>query len=118
MTDRPKTSPWTVALLAALAAALVMPIRRAITRWGATDEELRAIWPGDRLVDRPKFTWTSALTINRPAHAVWPWLVQLGQGRGGLYSYDWLENLVGCGVHSTDRVIPENCRCRWTSQIV
>ena len=79
---------WTVVALAAPAAAFVQPMRRAITRWGATDAELRAVWPGDGLVDRPKFTWTNASTVNRPARDVWPWLVQLGQGRGGLYSYD------------------------------
>jgi len=93
--------------LVALAAAAVVPLRRAITRWGATEAELRAAWPGDGLVDRPKFIWTNAVTVNGPAGDVWPWLVQLGQGRGGLYSYDWLENLVGCDVHTTDRVIPE-----------
>jgi hypothetical protein len=97
----------TVIALTALATALVQRVRGAITRWGATDAELRAVWPGDGLVERPKLTWTNALTVNRPACDVWPWLVQLGQGRGGLYSYDWLENLLGCGVHSTGRVIPE-----------
>ena len=50
--------------------------------------------------------WTNAITIQAPAALVWPWLVQLGQGRGGLYSYDWLENLIGCDVHSTDRILP------------
>jgi hypothetical protein len=96
-----------VVVLAALACAFVGRMRRAITRWGATEAELQAVWLADGLVDRPKFTWTNAVTIHRPAREVWPWLVQLGQGRGGLYSYDWLENLVGCGVHSTDRVMPE-----------
>jgi hypothetical protein len=96
-----------VVVLAAFACASVRRMRRAVTRWGATEAELHAVWPADGLVDRPKFTWTNAVTIHRPAREVWPWLVQLGQGRGGLYSYDWLENLVGCGVHSTDRVMPE-----------
>jgi hypothetical protein len=96
-----------VVVLATLAGTFVRRMRHAATRWGATEAELRAVWPADGLVDRPKFTWTNAVTIHRPAREVWPWLVQLGQGRGGLYSYDWLENLVGCGVHSTDRVMPE-----------
>jgi hypothetical protein len=94
-------------VLAALAGAFVRRMQGAVTRWGTTEAELHAVWPADGLVDRPKFTWTNAVTIHRPAREVWPWLVQLGQGRGGLYSYDWLENLVGCGVHSTDRVMPE-----------
>jgi hypothetical protein len=50
--------------------------------------------------------WTNAITIQAPAARIWPWLVQLGQGRGGLYSYDWLENLVGSDVHSSDRILP------------
>jgi len=63
--------------------------------------------PGDQVVARPGFVWTNAITIHAPASQVWPWLVQLGQGRGGLYSYDWLENLVGCDVHSSDRILPQ-----------
>ncbi len=62
--------------------------------------------PSDVLVLRPRQTATRAITIDAPAAAVWPWLVQIGQGRGGFYSYDWLENLAGCDIHSADRVIP------------
>ncbi|HZA83287.1 MAG TPA: SRPBCC family protein [Actinomycetes bacterium] len=82
--------------------------RPRISQWGATDQEHQAIWPGDHLVDRPSYVWTNAITIQAPAARVWPWLVQLGQGRGGLYSYDWLENhLLGCDVHSTDSILPQ-----------
>jgi hypothetical protein len=84
----------------------VVVVRPRINQWGATDQEHRSTWPGDQLVDRPSFVWTNAITIKAPAAQVWPWLVQLGQGRGGLYSYDWLENLIGCDVHSTDRILP------------
>jgi hypothetical protein len=56
---------------------------------------------------QPSYVWTNAIIIHAPAAQLWPWLVQLGQGRGGLYSYDWLENLVGCDVHSTDRILPQ-----------
>jgi hypothetical protein len=48
-----------------------------------------------------------ALTINAAAKEIWPWMVQMGAGRGGLYSYDWLENLAGMGIHSADRIVPE-----------
>ena len=85
----------------------VVVARPLINQWGATDQEHQATWPGDHLVGQPGYVWTSAITIQAPAAQVWPWLVQLGQGRGGLYSYDWLENLVGCDVHSTDRILPE-----------
>lgn len=84
----------------------VVVARPRINQWGATDREHQATWPGDQLVARPSFVWTNAITIHAPAAQVWPWLVQLGQGRGGLYSYDWLENLIGCDVHSTDRILP------------
>jgi hypothetical protein len=76
-------------------------------RWGATDDEIARPLPGDEIVPRPRKWSTRAITIAAPAEAIWPWIAQIGQGRGGLYSYDWLENLVGCDIHSADRVIPE-----------
>ena len=76
-------------------------------RWGATNDEVARPLPGDELVPRPRNWSTRAITIAAPAAAVWPWLMQIGQGRGGLYSYDWLENLAGCDIHSTNRIIPE-----------
>jgi hypothetical protein len=94
------------ALLLLAGVLYVVVIRPLINRWGATDQEHQATWPGDQLVAGPGFVWSNAITIHTPAAQVWPWLVQLGQGRGGLYSYDWLENLIGCDVHSTDRILP------------
>jgi hypothetical protein len=76
-------------------------------RWGATDEEASRPLPGDEYVRQPKLQTTRAVAVASPAAGVWPWLVQLGQGRGGLYSYDRLENLVGCRMHSVDRIVPE-----------
>lgn len=55
----------------------------------------------------PDLTATRAITVRAPASGVWPWIAQLGQGRGGFYSYDFLENLAGCDVHSADRIVPE-----------
>jgi hypothetical protein len=80
---------------------LATTVQPRINRWGATDDEHRATWPGDEFVRSPGLVWTNAITIERPADEVWPWVTQLGQGRGGLYSYDWLENLLAGGVHST-----------------
>ena len=85
----------------------VLVARPRINQWGATDREHQATWPGDQLVAQPSFVWTNAITIHAPAAHIWPWLVQLGQRRGGLYSYDWLENLIGCDVHSSDRILPQ-----------
>lgn len=89
-----------------LGALYVVVARPRINQWGATKQEHQATWPGDQLVAQPSFVWTNAITIHASAAQVWPWLVQLGQGRGGLYSYDWLENLIGCDVHSSDRILP------------
>jgi hypothetical protein len=56
---------------------------------------------------RSDVTSTRAITIAAAAPNVWPWIAQLGQGRGGFYSYDVLENLVGCDIHSANRIVPE-----------
>jgi hypothetical protein len=63
--------------------------------------------PGDDLISHADLTATRAITIHATAAQVWPWIAQLGQGRGGFYSYDFLENLVGCDIHSADRIVPE-----------
>jgi hypothetical protein len=74
--------------------------------WGATDEERGAALAGDDLIPDPDLTATRAITVHAVADQVWPWITQVGQGRGGFYSYDALENLVGCHIHSADRVVP------------
>jgi hypothetical protein len=75
-----------------------------LTTWGATDVEAGARMPGDEIVGRARYRSTHAVTINAPAAGVWPWLVQMGQGRGGLYSYDALENLLGLKIHSAQEI--------------
>src|SRR6266511_5622950 len=76
-------------------------------RWGATDQEVRDPLAGDDLISNADMIATRAITIHAAADRVWPWIAQLGQGRGGWYSYDWLENLVGCNIHSSNRILPE-----------
>jgi len=90
-----------------IAAALLPFLRSWYRKWGATEDEIQRSLPGDELVPHPKGDYTHAITIRAPASEVWPWLVQIGQGRGGFYSYEWLENLVGCNIHNADRIIPE-----------
>lgn len=95
---------------AAGAAALsvyLFAIRPWHLKWGASREEVGMPLPGDDLVPDPKINATHAITINAPASDVWPWLVQMGQTRGGFYSYTWLENAVGCHMRNADRVHPE-----------
>jgi hypothetical protein len=78
-----------------------------MAHWGATTDELNAELPGDEVIENANLTTTRAVTVCAPASGIWPWIAQLGQGRGGFYSYDALENLVGCDIHSADRVVPE-----------
>lgn len=86
--------------------AYVFKFRPWHLRWGATEAEIARTLPGDDLVPRPKQSSTRAITIEAPRWRVWPWLAQLGQGRGGFYSYDWLENLAGCDIHNADQILP------------
>jgi hypothetical protein len=73
--------------------------------WGATPTEIHQTWPGDKPTAQYVTTW--AVTIHAPPEAIWPWIVQMGQGRGGLYSYELLENLAGSDLHNADRIHPE-----------
>ena len=83
-------------------------LRRPILNWGATDAEARARLPGDELLEEADGVATRAITIDAPASAVWPWIAQMGPSpRGGAYTYDWIENLLGLDMHSVDRVLPE-----------
>jgi hypothetical protein len=72
-------------------------------RWGATEEEAGRAMPGDDVIPGAKST-TRAITIRATPRDVWPWLVQIGYGRAGWYSYDWIDN---DGRPSAERIIPE-----------
>jgi hypothetical protein len=91
--------------LAAAAAGLAM--RPWYLRWGASHEECAKALPGDELIPQADLVATRAITVRAPCEQLWPWIAQMGQGRGGLYSYDALENLVGCDMRSADSVMPE-----------
>jgi hypothetical protein len=83
-------------------------LRRPILTWGATASEADERLPGDALLENADGVATRAITIGAPASAVWPWLAQMGPSpRGGVYTYDWIENLLGLNIHSVDHVIPE-----------
>jgi hypothetical protein len=101
--------PPRFAAAAALATAAVYLgwIRPWMRGWGATDDELEMALPGDDELANPSVQQTHAVAIDAPAHAVWPWIAQLGQDRGGFYSYAWLENLAGCRMRNADRIHPE-----------
>jgi hypothetical protein len=83
-------------------------LRQPILTWGATAQEAAERLPGDELLDDADGISTRAIDIPVPAHAVWPWLAQMGPSpRGGAYTYDWIENLLGLNMHSSDHVLPE-----------
>ncbi len=85
----------------------IVAIRPWHLRWGSTDEEVDLSLPGDDLVVNAKLKATHSITINAsPAH-IWPWLVQIGQGRGGFYSYDWIENTMGLEIHTAEQILTE-----------
>ena len=99
--------PLAAVAAAAAGAAYVLALRPRLLRWGATTQEAAGPLAGDEIVPRPRMQTTRAVTIAAPASDVWPWLVQLGAGRGGFYAYDWLENAAGLGIRSADRIRPE-----------
>jgi len=87
-------------LVLTLGYSLLRPVH---LRWGATDKDVTRPMPGDLTGLR----WTRAILIEAAPEQIWPWLVQFGQGRGGWYSYDWLENLLGFDIHTAGRILPE-----------
>jgi hypothetical protein len=102
------------ARLTALAVSLVVifavffsAVRPWYLHWGATDEERRRVLPGDDIIQNAAGQETRAITIAAPVDRVWPWVAQLGQDRGGFYSFDLLENIVGCEMPTDDRLRPD-----------
>jgi len=84
------------------------PIRRWMGRWGTTPSDLSRVMAGDGLIGDPTYSGTMAVIVNARPDDIWPWLVQMGYQRGGLYSYDWLDRLFGfLDRPSTARILPE-----------
>jgi hypothetical protein len=84
------------------------PIRRWMNRWGATPSDLTRVMAGDALLADPTYSGTTTIVINARPEDIWPWLVQIGYQRGGLYSYDWLDRLFGyLDRPSAARILPE-----------
>jgi hypothetical protein len=81
-------------------------VRPWYLHWGATEAEVAMKLPGDEIVPDRNSVSTRAITVRAPASEIYPWLVQVGQGRGGMYSYEWLENLAGCDMHNVYRIVP------------
>ena len=91
--------------LAAAGILLGPPLWRRMLHWGATAAETRRALPGDELVPDPDLVATRAISIAASPAEVWPWLVQIGVGRAGAYSWDWLDRLFGLDVRSSHRIV-------------
>lgn len=98
--------PLAIAGSAAIA-VYILVLRPRHLRWGAEPGDLERALPGDELLPDCATQILHAVTIDAPPEEVWPWLAQIGQDRGGFYSYEWLENLAGCQMRNADEVHPE-----------
>jgi len=98
----------TLVIAVTIAVVYWFPVRRWMSRWGAASSDLSRVMTGDGLIVHPTYWGTMAVIVNaRPEH-IWPWLVQMGYQRGGLYSYDWLDRLFGyLDRPSATRILPE-----------
>jgi hypothetical protein len=105
---RLKTLTRTAAVTAAAAFLYRRFLRQPILTWGAAADEATARLPGDELLEDADGVATRAVTIDAPRSVVWPWIAQMGPSpRGGAYTYDWIENLLGLNMHSADRILPD-----------
>ncbi|WP_280496903.1 hypothetical protein [Nocardia asiatica] len=81
-------------------------LRERCLDWGADAAEVHRSMPGDELLPAPDIVATRAITIAAAPEQIWPWLAQIGPGRGGAYTYDWIENLLGLDMHSAETILP------------
>ena len=91
-----------------LAVLYWLPLRRWMSRWGTTSPDLSRVMAGDTLLPDSTFSYTMSVIVDASPEQIWPWLVQIGYQRGGLYSYDWLDRLFGyLDRPSATRILPE-----------
>jgi len=90
-----------------LAVIVMFALLPWMDKWGATDDEITASFSGDELVPSPRLLYTRAVTVNAAPEQIYPWIVQLGADKGGMYSYTWLEGLIQCPQTNADRIHEE-----------
>src|SRR5215471_9615044 len=97
------------ALLAGLLYAYVRLVRPHVLNWGATEDEAIASLPGDDILPEAAIQTTRAVSIEAGPETIWKWLVQMGpRPRAGVYTYDWLEQLLGLDIENADWIMPEH----------
>jgi hypothetical protein len=98
----------TLAGLATIAILVIIALLPWMDRWGATEAEIAASLSGDELVPSPQVVYNRAVTINASPDEIYPWLVQMGAERGGMYSYSWFEtNILRCELINAERIHEE-----------
>jgi hypothetical protein len=94
--------------LAVLAVIVIVALMPWMDRWGATSDEINATFPGDELVPAPRYVYSRVVTVNAAPEEIYPWLVQMGAERGGMYTYSWFEtNILRCELINADRIHEE-----------
>jgi hypothetical protein len=80
-----------------------------IHTYGATEQEVQAQYPGDEILKSPVVKWTHAINIAAAPSTVWPWIAQIGDTKGGFYSFTFIENMVSGAdmYHNASKIIPE-----------
>jgi preprotein translocase subunit YajC len=95
---------YIISFLLILILVYLFILRPLHLKWGARTEEVKMMLPGDELVQKPDFNATLGITIKATPEDTWKWIVQIGSGRAGWYSIDWMDN---GGKKSTDKILPE-----------
>lgn len=107
-----KMIPWAIIAGIVCVSSYVIYLHPRVISWGAIKAEVNESLPYDELVPNAEVSMTRGITINAPVEKVWPWLIQFGYKRAGMYSYDYLDKLMGCanyvdGDKSSNRIVPE-----------
>ncbi len=82
-------------------------LRTTRAHWGLDEALVDRAYPGDEIVPEPRWSWTHGIEIDAPAEEVWPWIAQIGQGKAGFYSYQWMENLAGSEIQNARHLHPD-----------
>lgn len=95
---------WSVISFGIAIVFLIVLYRPWAIDWGATDDDINRSMAGDEIVQNPTFNATRAVTIKAQPEEIWPWILQFGYKRAGMYCYDWFDN---DGIPSAESIIPE-----------